>query len=114
MPESLKPQWFQILFALSRGSMHGTAIMEEVLERTDGEMKLWPATLYGSLRDLEASGWIRAAPPNPDAPTEGGKRRFHELTPLGSEVLRAELRRLRALLEVAQSRDLLAEPESAS
>ena len=112
MSESLKPQWFQILFALSRGPMHGTAVMEEVLERTGGEMKLWPATLYGSLRDLQAVGWIQDTPPDADAPREGGKRRFHALTPLGDEALRAELRRMRALLDVARSRDLLAKPES--
>jgi len=114
MPDSLKPQWFQILFALSRGTMHGSAIMEEVLERTEGEMRLWPATLYGSLRDLEDAGWIRESEPTPDAPTEGGRRRFYALTPTGEAVLRAELRRLRALLEVARDRDLLGKSGSAS
>ena len=114
MPESLKPQWFHILFALSTGAMHGSAIMDEVLARTDGEMKLWPATLYGSLRDLEAADWIAETEPSPDAPTEGGKRRFYRLTPQGDHVLRTELRRLHELLDVARSRDLLGEPESAS
>ena len=114
MRETLKPQWFHILFALSRGPLHGSAIMEEVLERTDGEMKLWPATLYGSIRDLEAAGWIRETDPEPTAPTEGGKRRFHELTPAGERVLRLELGRLHALLKVARDRNLLGEPEAAT
>jgi len=107
MSDPLKPHWFQILFALSGGPMHGSAIMEDVLERTDGHMKLWPATLYGSLRDLEEAGRIEESPPGPDAPAEGGTRRFYSLTPAGEATLRTELRRLRALVREAQARDLL-------
>ena len=107
MVDPLKPQWFQILLALTRDEMHGSAIMEEVLARTDGRMRLWPATLYGSLRDLEGVGWIREVEPGPDAPTEGGRRRFYRLTPDGERVLRHELERMREILEVARTRNLL-------
>jgi len=110
MPDTLKPQWFQILLALAKSPMHGTAIMEEVLARTDGVMKLWPATLYGSLRDLETNGWITETEPGPDDPTEGGRRRFYAIAPRGESALREELARLRAILEVARDRDLL-EPD---
>ena len=113
MSDSLKPQWFHILLALARGPLHGSAIMEEVLERTDGAMKLWPATLYGSIRDLEDRGWITEVDPGPDAPVEGGRRRFHELTDPGRVVLETELRRLDALLRVARERDLLGEASGA-
>ncbi len=110
----LKPQWFQILLAIADRDLHGLGIMKTVLEQTEGQMKLWPATLYGSLRDLEAVGWIRETDPEPRAPSEGGKRRFHSLTPLGDAALRSELERMRALLDVARSRDLIGEPEPAS
>ena len=113
MSDTLKPQWFQILLALSIGPRHGSAVMEEVLARTNGAMKLWPATLYGSLRDLEEAGWIAEAEPDPEVPSEGGKRRFHQLTPQGEEVLRGELIRLQELLDVARERDLIAGPERA-
>lgn len=114
MTEPLKPRWFQILLALSKGEMHGSAVMEEVLARTDGGMTLWPATLYGSLRDLEEAGWIREVEPDPDAPPEPGRRRVHALTEEGRAVLRAELVRMREILELARARDLLpdlADPE---
>jgi DNA-binding PadR family transcriptional regulator len=111
MADHLKPQWFQILLALSRGPMHGSAIMEEVLERTDGAMKLWPATLYGSLRDLEDAGWIRESAPDPEVSPEGGRPRFHTLTEGGEEVLRAELERLRMILQVARERKLITDPD---
>lgn len=106
---SLKPQWFQILLALAGGPLHGTAVMEEVLERTGGEMKLWPATLYGSLRDLESEGWIEEAEAPTDAPTEGGRRRFYALTVPGREVLAAEARRLDHYVRVARAREVLDE-----
>jgi len=110
----IKNTWFHILFALSRGPMHGSAIMEDVLDRTDGTVKLWPATLYGSLRDLEERRWIAEAPPTPGTPTEGGKRRFHALTSRGEEILREELSRMHALLTEARARDLLSGPAGGS
>lgn len=101
---SLKPQWFQILLALAGGDLHGTAIMEEVLDRTDGEMKLWPATLYGSLRDLEETGWIRETTAPAEAPTEGGRRRFYSLTLNGRTALSEEVDRLASYVAVARTR----------
>jgi hypothetical protein len=62
----MKPHWFQILLALADRDLHGSAIMEEVLDRTDGQMKLWPGTLYGSLHELTEAGYIRETePPEP-------------------------------------------------
>jgi hypothetical protein len=46
-PSPLRPNWFHILLCLADGDQHGYAIMQEVLERTDGKVRLWPATLYG-------------------------------------------------------------------
>jgi len=82
-------------------------MVEEVLERTDGETKLWPATLYGSLRDLEEAGWIRETPAPDEAPGEGGRRRFYELTVEGRTTLQGELAHLRDIVAVAQDRGLL-------
>jgi len=113
VPEPLKPQWFQILFALASGPLHGSAVVEDVLERTDGSMKLWPATLYGSLRDLEEAGWIRACEPPDDAPAEGGRRHFHELTPAGRRVVRAEVARLEAVVDEARARGLTTDAAAA-
>jgi DNA-binding PadR family transcriptional regulator len=108
MPQDvLKPQWFQILLSLAGGDLHGTAVMEEVLARTDGEMKLWPATLYGSLRDLEERGWIRETEAPDDAPGEGGRRRFYSLTTAGRDVLAGEAGRLARYVDVARRRDVL-------
>lgn len=107
---TIRPHWFQILLALAAGPLHGTAIMEEVLERTGGEMKLWPGTLYGSLRELDAEGWIEETEPPPDAPTEGGRRRFYDITPAGRGALASEVQRLAEYVRVARARHVLDEP----
>ncbi len=110
---NLSPHWFQILLALAAGPLHGTAIMEEVLERTEGEMKLWPGTLYGSLRDLASEGWIDETDPPPNAPTEGGRRRFYEITPEGRRALAHEVERLAGYVRVARARHVVDGPERA-
>lgn len=107
MPEAdeeltIRPQWFQILLALSSGvPSHGLAIMRAVLEQTDGRMKLWPATLYGSLRRLEERGWIDEI----DAPGDddgSDRRRFYRLTTAGRQALDAEVELLERYVRVAR------------
>ena len=56
----LKPAWFHILLALADDAQHGYAIRSLVEERTEGRVKLWPATLYGSIRELSEEGLIEA------------------------------------------------------
>lgn len=100
----LKPHWFHILLTLSDRDVHGTAIMEEVLERTAGAMRLWPGKLYGALRELAAEGWITEVEAPEDAPTEGGRRRFYAITSEGRHALRDEVERMAALVQIARTR----------
>ena len=51
-PAPLEPHWFQILLALADRDLHGLAIMNDVLERTGGRMRLWPGMLYRALGRL--------------------------------------------------------------
>ena len=104
--EPLKPQWFHILLTLADQELHGTAIMEEILERTHGAIRLWPGTLYGALSDLSARDLIREVDPPEGAPTEGGKRRFYAITPWGKHVLAREVARLEEVLHLARARGI--------
>ena len=52
----LKTQWFHIMLSLAGGEQHGYGIMQEVLNRTTGKVRLWPATLYGSIKRLIEEG----------------------------------------------------------
>lgn len=107
----LKPQWFQILLSLADRALHGTAIMEEVLARTEGEMRLWPGMLYGSLSELAERGLIEETEAPVGAPTEGGRRRFYAITEGGREALAEEARRLEEYVRVARAKHVLEGPE---
>jgi DNA-binding PadR family transcriptional regulator len=105
--DAVSAQWFQILLAIADGPLHGSAIMEEVLERTDGVVRLWPGALYGSLAELSERGWIRETEAPAGAPTEGGRRRFWAITASGRRVLEAEVARLESLVRAARSKGVL-------
>ncbi|SPE26959.1 Transcriptional regulator, PadR-like family (fragment) [Candidatus Sulfopaludibacter sp. SbA3] len=67
-PESflpLKPHWFHVLLCLADQEQHGYGIMQEVLERTEGKVRLWPATLYGTLKRLMEADLINESDRRP-------------------------------------------------
>lgn len=98
----LKTAWFHILLSLGNEPKHGYAIRAEVEERTDGQVKLWPATLYGSIREMEDEGLIAEAAGPADEDGDA-RRNYYALTRRGRGVLAAEVDRLQALVDVARS-----------
>jgi DNA-binding PadR family transcriptional regulator len=94
----LKPHWFHILLCLAGGEQHGYAIMQEVLQRTGGKVRLWPATLYGSIKRLIEAELIEESDERPAPELDDARRRYYRLTPLGSRVLDAECERLQELV----------------
>jgi len=109
----LKPHWFHVLLSLADCELHGTAIMEEVLERTEGQLRLWPGKLYGALRELTDERLISEVAPPEGARTEGGKRRFYAITRPGRLALHEEVERLAALVRVARSKHVGRDPAQA-
>lgn len=85
----LKPQYFQILLALSSRDLHGYGIQRAVLHQTRDGMHLWPAMLYRSLAKLEEGGLIEHVPPPADEP-EDERRQYYALTRPGRERLLVE------------------------
>jgi len=102
-PEPLKPKVLHILLAVADAPRHGYSIMQEVLERTDGQVRLWPAGLYGLLRELEKLDLIVESDERPAADEDDERRRYFVLTPHGQRVLDAEVRRLEAIVRQARS-----------
>ncbi len=80
---------FYILFCL-RQPNHGYGVVQTVDRMTDGEVKLAPGTMYGSLAKMEKDGVIRFV-------REEDKRKLYELTELGRELLKLELKRIERL-----------------
>ena len=98
----LKANWFHILLCLVGQEQHGYGIMQEVLERTDGKVRLWPATLYGSLKKLIEEGLIAESDERPAADLDDARRRYYKLTDFGRRVLALESARLEDLVRVIQ------------
>ena len=103
----LEPHWFQILLALADRDLHGLAIMNDVLERTGGRMRLWPGMLYRALGRLVEIGLVSEIAPPEDAPATGGRPRFFRMTPAGRRACAAEAARLAGFVEVARRKKLL-------
>ena len=100
----VKSNWFHILLSLVGGEQHGYGIMQDVLERTDGKVRLWPATLYGSLKRLIKEGLIVESGDRPAPEFDDARRRYYKLTALGHHVLDLESERLKDLVRALHAR----------
>jgi DNA-binding PadR family transcriptional regulator len=98
----LKPREYYVLLALSDDARHGLAIARDVQQLSGGAVRLWPATLYGTLDDLVQRGWIQQLEHHPADESE--KKRFYFLTRVGRAALRDETARLAGLVKVARAR----------
>src|SRR5271166_4234314 len=96
----LKANWFHIMLSLAGGEQHGYGIMQEVLGRTTGKVRLWPATLYGSIKRLIEAELIEESDERPAPEMDDARRRYYRLTPFGRGVLDAECERLQELVRI--------------
>ena len=85
---------------------HGYAIMREVEERTGGQTRLGPGTLYGSIKRMLADGLIEESDERPDPALDDQRRRYYRITDFGRRVAGAEAERLSALVETARASKL--------
>jgi DNA-binding PadR family transcriptional regulator len=100
----LKTHWFHIMLSIAGGEQHGYGIMQEVLNRTTGKVRLWPATLYGSVKRLIEAGLIEESDERPAPELDDARRRYYRLTPMGRRVLDAECERLQELVRTIQEK----------
>ena len=80
---------FYILLCLQE-EMHGYNIVQKVERMTEGDIRISPGTMYGSLGKMEKDGLIEFV-------REEDKRKIYHITKLGSEVLALEKKRIRRL-----------------
>jgi DNA-binding PadR family transcriptional regulator len=95
---------FHMLLSLSEGERHGYALKREILQRTDKRINLGSGALYGAINKMLEQGLIAESDERPDPHLDDERRRYYKITPLGRRVVRAEVARLRALLQVAEVR----------
>ena len=100
----MKQPWFYILLSLASSDRYGSQVQEDVLALSQGRVRLWPVTLYGSLEELLGRGWIRELGEGEQPAEVRGRERFYRIRPEGREALRQEVERLESTVRVARSR----------
>lgn len=101
----LAPAFLHILIALGDGERHGYGIMQDVVERTGGRVRMSPGTLYGSIKRMLAERLIEELTTGAAGADE--RRRFYRITRFGRRVAAAEAERLASLLSQARSSGLV-------
>ena len=103
----LKPDLFEILLTLLDGENHGYAIMQEIAQRTDGQVRLLPGALYRHLQRLLETGMTRELERRKVTDSSDERRRYYAITDFGRKVADAEAKRLVDLVRFAKSKSLL-------
>src|ERR1700688_1924443 len=85
---------FHILMSIAEDDRHGYAIIQDVLARTRGELKLSAGTLYRSIQRMLEQGLVIETRERPAAEDDDERRRYYRITEYGTAVARAEARRL--------------------
>ena len=96
---------FQILLSLVDEDLHGYALIQDIRDRTDGEVELTASTLYAAIKRLLDSQLIDELTTRPDN-DDDPRRRYYRITPLGLEVARLETARLERTLRMARRKKL--------
>lgn len=103
----LTPAVFNILLTLADGEKHGYGIMQEVEKNTEGQVKMGPGTLYGSIKRMLAAKLIEESDQRPDPQLDDQRRRYYRMSSFGHKVLAAEALRLSQQVALARSKHLL-------
>jgi DNA-binding PadR family transcriptional regulator len=106
LPESLlplQPAVFHILMALADEDRHGYAIIQEILSRTNGEVRLGPGTLYRSIQRMLDDDLIVEIHERPAPELDDERRRYYRITKFGKAVAHQEATRLSDLVRLARA-----------
>ena len=96
--EPLSESYYYILLCLAKGENHGYGIMQMTERLSGGDVKIGSGTMYGATSNMMKKGWIQ------ETMSSDGfeRRRLYRLTDAGREALRAEITRLRRMIENAE------------
>jgi DNA-binding PadR family transcriptional regulator len=97
---------FHILLALSDRELHGYAIIQDIRDRTGGEVDLTASTLYAALKRLLDNGLVEEIDTRPGPEEDDPRRRYYRITALGLDVARLETARLERALRMARQKKL--------
>lgn len=103
----LTPAVLHILLALADQERHGYSIMQEVQALTQGQVKMGPGTLYGTIKRMLQMQLIEESEERPDPDLDDQRRRYYRLSDFGRRALTAEVQRLETLVDAARRREVL-------
>lgn len=106
----LTPVVLHILLSLAEGARHGYAIAGEIEETTDGQIRMGPGTLYGSIQRMLSSSLIEEAPARRGTTDDDARRRYYRMTTFGRSVLELELDRLTRIVRSPRAKRVLRDP----
>lgn len=95
---------FQILLSLSDQDLHGYAIIQDIRQRTAGEVQLTASTLYAAIKRLLDARLVEELVTRPRADADDPRRRYYRITSLGLDVARLETARLERLVKMARQK----------
>ena len=99
----LKTEVALILMALDGRPLHGYAIIKDVRERSEGDTELQTGALYRHLRRLLEDTLIVEVERPANEESDDERRRYYKATPLGRDVLDADLARMARLVQAART-----------
>ncbi|HXD23031.1 MAG TPA: PadR family transcriptional regulator [Gemmatimonadaceae bacterium] len=105
----LQPATFHILMAVAQEDRHGYGIIQDVAQRTGGELNLSAGTLYRSIQRMLEQGLLIETDDRPAPEFDDERRRYYRITAFGTAVARAETRRMAQLVRMARTQGLLPE-----
>ena len=91
-----------ILLALASQPLHGYGIIRDVEARSDGHVRLQTGALYRTLRRLLQEKLIEECARPAGADSDDERRRYYQPTPLGRNVMQAEIDRMSRLVRAAR------------
>ena len=103
----LQPHVFHILLSLIERERHGYSIIQDIAEKTGGDITLGTRTLYAAIKRMVGAGLLREVPKPADADSDDPRRRYYKSTELGLAVAREEALRIRRLGEIVAHTQLL-------
>jgi DNA-binding PadR family transcriptional regulator len=98
---TLRPPALFVLTALAAGPQHGYAVIQDVLDISEGRMRLHTGSLYVILDRLQKAGLIEV---DREEVVASRLRRYYRLTGAGAERLAAETDAARRHADVAAAR----------
>jgi DNA-binding PadR family transcriptional regulator len=101
----MKPATFLLLVCLAAGERHGYLLRKEVAARSNGGVRLGPASLFRTIAALLDDGLIAESGHRPAPELDDQRRRYYRITERGRRALAAEASRLEQM--AASARDAM-------